>query len=342
MSVVFQESFLLNTTVRENIRMGNLDATQADIEQAAREAEIHDFIMTLPQQYETGIGERGGRLSGGQRQRLAIARAIVRHPSLLILDEATSALDPGTEAAVNKTLAQVARGRTMISVTHRLASAAWADRIFVLSNGKLVESGRHEELIGLGGCYAELWAKQSGLSVNASGDRASVSPKRLRNLPVFDQLDDALLADVAQLFGTEQYPQGRTIVHAGDRGDRFYLIARGSVEVLRPAEDMYERTRIAVLRDGDYFGEIALLHNAPRMASVKTLTPCTFLSLQREQFSYLLERAPQLRARLEKVMAAREADGEAEPHFAQDVEHDPPIRGLGYRHHDPDRDIESQ
>jgi len=197
----------------------------------------------------------------------------------------------------------------MISVTHRLVSAAGADRIFVLNNGKLVESGRHEELIEPGGHYAELWAKQSGLSVNATGDHASVSTQRLRTLPVFDQLDDALLADVAQLFVTEQYPKGRMVVYKGDRGDRFYLIARGSVEVLRPAEDAREQTRIAVLWDGDYFGEIALLNNVTRTAGVKTLTPCTFLSLQREQFSYLLERAPQLRVRLEQVLAAREAEG---------------------------------
>jgi ATP-binding cassette subfamily B protein len=319
MSVVFQESFLFSAAVRENIRMGKLDATQAEIEQAARDAEIHDYIMSLPQRYETVLGERGVGLSVGQRQRLAIARAIVRDPRILVLDEATSALDPGTESAVNETLERVARGRTMISVTHRLASAAGADRIFVLKSGNLVESGRHAELIELGGHYAGLWAKQSGLSINAKGDHASISLERLRALPVLDQLDDALLTDVARLFVTEQHPQGRMVVYEGDRGDRFYIIARGSVEILRAADDTGEQQRIGVCEDGDYFGEIALIKNVSRTASVRTLTPCTFLSLQREQFLYLLERAPQLRARLERVLTERLGVDTTMPHLAMDA-----------------------
>jgi ATP-binding cassette subfamily B protein len=161
-AVVFQENFLFNTSIRENIRMGAPHATDEEVEAAAAAAEIHDFIISLPQGYDTQAGERGGRLSGGQRQRIAIARAILRDPAILILDEATSALDPASEAAVNATLAQLARGRTVISITHRLSSIATADQIFVLNHGRLVESGRHEELLAFDGVYSHMWWKQRG------------------------------------------------------------------------------------------------------------------------------------------------------------------------------------
>ncbi|HEX8354712.1 MAG TPA: ABC transporter ATP-binding protein, partial [Pyrinomonadaceae bacterium] len=120
--IVFQESFLFNLSIRENIRLGKAGATNAEVEEAARAAELHDIVFRMSEGYETVVGERGGRLSGGQRQRVAIARALIRDPSLIILDEATSALDPGTEAAINDTLDRVAAGRTVVSVTHRLKS----------------------------------------------------------------------------------------------------------------------------------------------------------------------------------------------------------------------------
>jgi ATP-binding cassette, subfamily B, bacterial len=310
MSVVFQESFLFNTSVAENIRMGKLDATMAEIEQAARAAEIHEHIMRLPQGYDTPVGERGGRLSGGQRQRIAIARAILRDPRVLLLDEATSALDPGTEASVNATLERVGRGRTMIAVTHRLASVTGVDCIHVLERGALVESGRHDELMAKQGPYQQLWAKQSGFSVSADGEQASIDVARLRSLPVLGQLDDSLLAEVARLFVTEHYPEGRMVIYEGDAGDRFYIIVRGSVEVVRGVEGAVQH-RISVLEDGDFFGEIALLKTVPRTASVLTLVPCTFLSLQRGQFNYVLERAPQLRRHMEAMYAERIAGADA-------------------------------
>ncbi len=161
-AVVFQENFLFNTSIRENIRMGAERATDQEVEAAAAAAEIHDFIKSLPKGYDTPAGERGSRFSGGQRQRIAIARAILRNPAILILDEATSALDPASEAAINATLARLARGRTVISITHRLSSVQSADRIFVLNHGRLVESGRHDELIAIDGVYSQMWRKQKG------------------------------------------------------------------------------------------------------------------------------------------------------------------------------------
>ncbi|MDZ8260461.1 ABC transporter ATP-binding protein [Nostoc sp. ChiQUE01b] len=160
-SAVFQETFLFNTTIRENICLGKPDATDAEIEAAAKAAEIHDTILSFPQKYDTCVGERGGQISGGQRQRIAIARAILRNPAVLVLDEATSSLDPESESAINTTLLNLARGRTVISVTHRLTSVVKSDCIFVLEGGKLIEQGTHEELLNLRGLYYRLWWKQS-------------------------------------------------------------------------------------------------------------------------------------------------------------------------------------
>jgi ATP-binding cassette, subfamily B, bacterial len=160
MAVVFQENMLFNMSIRENIRLGKEDASDKEVEAAAKKAEIHRFIMSLPQRYDTVVGERGDTLSGGQRQRMAIARAIVRDPSILLLDEATSALDQTTEAAINRTLLKVAKGRTMIFSTHRLTSVIDMDEIIVISNGRAVERGSHAELMKANGLYRRLWDDQ--------------------------------------------------------------------------------------------------------------------------------------------------------------------------------------
>jgi ATP-binding cassette subfamily B protein len=161
MAVVFQENMLFNMSIRENIRLGKEGATDEEVEQAARKAEIHRYIMSLPQKYDTSVGERGDTLSGGQRQRIAIARAIVRDPSILLLDEATSALDQTTEAAINRTLLKVAKNRTMIFSTHRLTSVVEMDEIIVISGGKAIERGSHAKLLAANGVYRKLWDDQS-------------------------------------------------------------------------------------------------------------------------------------------------------------------------------------
>jgi ATP-binding cassette subfamily B protein len=160
MAVVFQENMLFNMSIRENIRLGKEGATDQEVEQAARRAEIHRYIMSLPQKYDTQVGERGDTLSGGQRQRIAIARAIVRNPSVLLLDEATSALDQTTEAAINKTLMKLAKGRTMIFSTHRLTSVVDMDEIIVISGGRAIERGSHAQLLANNGVYRKLWDDQ--------------------------------------------------------------------------------------------------------------------------------------------------------------------------------------
>lgn len=161
-SVVFQENFLFNATIRENIRAGKQGATDDEIEAAAKMVGIHDTIIDFPAGYDTMAGERGGKLSAGLRQRLAIARAIISDPPILLLDDATSALDPATASVINQSLDQISRGRTVISVTHRLEAAPKADLIFLFENGRLAESGSHAQLLERGESYAQMWRKQTG------------------------------------------------------------------------------------------------------------------------------------------------------------------------------------
>jgi ATP-binding cassette subfamily B protein len=161
MAVVFQENMLFNMSIKENIRLGKEGASDQEVVEAARKAEIHRYIMSLPQKYDTAVGERGDTLSGGQRQRIAIARAIIRNPSVLLLDEATSALDQTTEAAINRTLLKIAKGRTMIWSTHRLASVVEMDEIIVLSGGRAIERGPHAKLVAANGVYRKLWDDQT-------------------------------------------------------------------------------------------------------------------------------------------------------------------------------------
>jgi ATP-binding cassette subfamily B protein len=304
MSVVLQENFLFNTTIRENIRMGNRDATDAQIEEAAKAAEIHDVIMKMPQGYETNVGERGGKLSGGQRQRIAIARAIISNPVILLLDEATSALDPATAASINKTLWHIGKGRTVLSVTHRLESAPMADGIFVFKEGQLVEHGRHDDLLKMNGLYAQLWHKQTGFSLSEDGSQAKLDADRLRDIPILEKLSDESLAMVANLFVTEHFAPHRLVFKQGDTGDRFYIIVRGRVSVAKSGPSGEEQL-VAVLEDGDYFGEIALIQRMPRNATVHSITDCVFLSLMSEQFLRLTEANPLLRETIEQVMRQR-------------------------------------
>jgi ATP-binding cassette subfamily B protein len=156
--VVAQETYLLHTTVRENLRHARPDATDTELEDAARRAQVHDVIAALPDGYDTVVGARGHRFSGGEKQRLAIARTLLRDPRVLVLDEATSALDTGTERAVQAALDEASRGRTTITIAHRLSTVRHADRIAVLDAGRVVESGTHDELVARGGRYAALVA----------------------------------------------------------------------------------------------------------------------------------------------------------------------------------------
>jgi len=160
--LVSQDVFLFHGSVAENIAYGRPGADMAEIEAAAKAAEAHDFILKLPEGYDTIVGERGQKLSGGQRQRVSIARAVLKDPPVLILDEATSAVDNETEAAIQRSMQFITRGRTTLVVAHRLSTIVSADRIYVLDRGRITETGTHAELVAKDGLYAGLWKVQAG------------------------------------------------------------------------------------------------------------------------------------------------------------------------------------
>ena len=173
--VVPQDTVLFNDTIKYNISYGKLDATEEEVIQAAKAAQIHDKILTFPEGYGTKVGERGLRLSGGEKQRVAIARTLLKNPKIVLLDEATSALDTETERQIQDSLAQMSENRTTLVIAHRLSTIINADQILVLKGGTIFERGTHEELLQLGGEYASLWQRQ--LESNKSKEQAEAEKK---------------------------------------------------------------------------------------------------------------------------------------------------------------------
>ncbi len=160
MAIVLQETFLFNETVKDNIAYARYDASDEEIESAAKAANAHDFIIDLPNSYDSLIGERGVKLSGGQKQRIAIARAILANPRILILDEATSSVDTETEQLIQNAIYRLVKNRTTFVIAHRLSTILHADLIVVLENGRIVETGQHQELLANGGLYKKLFEMQ--------------------------------------------------------------------------------------------------------------------------------------------------------------------------------------
>jgi ATP-binding cassette subfamily B protein len=158
--MVTQETHLFHDTIRTNLLYAKLDATQAELEAAAQAANIHDFVVNLPDGYDTTVGERGYRLSGGEKQRVALARVILKNPRILVLDEATSSLDSESEKLIQEALKRVMAGRTSIVIAHRLSTILSADVILVMDRGMVVERGTHRELLAQGGLYAQLYETQ--------------------------------------------------------------------------------------------------------------------------------------------------------------------------------------
>ena len=183
-AVVFQDSMLLRASIADNIRLGRPGATDEQVQAAARQAQIHDRVMELPQGYDTVLGSEGSDLSGGEAQRVAIARAIVQDAPILVLDEATAHADPENETAIQKALNALAKGRTTVVIAHRLDTIVHADQILVLVGGKVVERGVHEELLAADGHYAALWRSQQ-----------------------VDALEKALLVEGAAMRGAAAGPQ---------------------------------------------------------------------------------------------------------------------------------------
>jgi ABC-type multidrug transport system fused ATPase/permease subunit len=302
-ALVPQDTFLFDTSIRENIALARQAATNEQIMDAARAAALHDVIENTERGYDTLVGERGVRLSGGQRQRLAIARALLRDPRILILDEATSALDAGTEASILQALRSAADGRTVIAITHRLNLAAESDVVFVFDRGRLVEQGTHDELCRQQGLYWRLWQEQQA---GLSEDLPELEPGRLVEIPLFASLTAAELRAVARRLSVEPYTAGTTVVEEGDVADRLYIVGDGTVEVSVKDRQGSSR-RIKQLGPRSYFGEVALLEPEPthRIATVRAVTDVTLYSLHNEDFRDLLTAHPTLAQAVSRLARMR-------------------------------------
>ena len=286
LGVVFQDSFLFDATVRENIALGRPGATDAEIFAAAEAAEVDTFVPALSRGWDTLVGEGGGNLSGGQRQRVAIARALLRNPRLLLLDEATSALDPATERQINDTLRHVAGGRTVVSVTHRLASITDYDSIIVLVDGRLAEQGTHTELLQKRGTYAHLWAEQTGQPV------PEPEPVDLVAALGRVQLFADAAVDVRRRAAASMVPFVLDAGRSVEDGDGIMVVGSGRGEVVTgtSAGEMVS----AELGPGDAFGVVAAL-GAPANTSLRAKETLGAMHLSRAALEALVAAEPSLR-----------------------------------------------
>jgi subfamily B ATP-binding cassette protein MsbA len=288
--LVPQESLLLGATVHDNIRFGLAGVSDEDVRRAASQAVADEFIRALPDGYETIIGDRGIGLSGGQRQRIALARALLRRPSVLILDEATSALDATTQRQVQEMLRMDRPDRTIVKIAHRLETIADADVIIVLEHGRLAEQGRHTELLERDGVYARLYRDQVAPLATDAGPSLDQALRWLGRMAPFCELPGPLLSNLGQRLRLAEYRAGQTISHQGQELDHLCLIGRGRVQVLRQDESGEEHL-LTTLGVGTPFGLSTFLTGGPRTTTVRAATDVLLFALARSDYARLVARA---------------------------------------------------
>ncbi|MQT12556.1 ATP-binding cassette domain-containing protein [Segnochrobactrum spirostomi] len=303
LSLVPQETILFQGSVRENIRMGKLDATEEEIIAAAKEAEMHEIILSLSDGYDTDVGESGNKLSGGQRQRIAIARALLRDPQILLLDEATSALDAASRTAIEKTLAKVTEGRTVFWVTHDPTQCANADIVIVVKAGHLAEIGTHAELLAANGVYADLWEK----TVIASGD-AAVSREqlieRILRRPVMRNVPPVFVETLVSRMQVEMVSAGTPITIEGQRSDKLAIITQGeALQSVHLADGTLQP--ITVYEIADFVGETAALADATELTQIVARTSCRLLSIDRDALRKVFDEYPEISNRIIADLGSR-------------------------------------
>jgi ATP-binding cassette subfamily B protein len=280
LGVVFQEPILIGSTLREVIGLGRKDVSDEEIEGSIRAAVLEDFVASLPNGLTSPLAEEGGEYSMGQKMRIALARALVRNPSVLLLDEVSASLDTPTEAQIIDTISDLSKEITVISVTHRLSVAQNADHIVVLDNGEIIEEGSHQELIKAGGHYSNLYTQQTAITSHEG--KLQIAPDHLAKIPILSHLGEEKRVILATKFKTVRFSPGSTIIRQGEPAKEFFIIHRGKVEVLIGDETIDQ------LEDGEFFGEIGLLFDVPRRATLRALTPVSCLRLDRDDFERLV------------------------------------------------------
>ncbi len=305
MTIVMQESLLFNMSIHDNILMGRLDASKEEVIEAAKWVGLHKEITELPEAYDTVIGENGCLLSGGQRQRLSLARGLIRQSGFLLLDDVTSAVDAINEAEINASLLKLLKTKSLILATHRLNIVSHFDYIYVLNKGYIIDEGTHQDLLNTSTFYAESWRKQNIVTISDNEKISAIDIEYFKSMGFFKQFDEDFLNILVHAFQIENYDPNQVIFKQNSFGDKFYMIARGEVDVLKSSAQSTPDQLVATLSEGDYFGEIALLYNSPRNASIKTRSSCTLLTLTRNQFHEILNQNPLIKKRLELTAKKR-------------------------------------
>jgi ABC-type multidrug transport system ATPase subunit len=286
LAVVSQETYVFNATIYDNIRYGRIDASFEEVEQAARLAGLHDFIVALPGGYDQQVNDRDSTFGLVQRQRLSIARAVLQNASVVLMDDALTALDAPSQRELEGVLRGPNRDRTLIRVAQRVGSVREADLIYVLEGGELVQQGRDDELAGVDGLYAQLLRDELGAGAVSGAFQAA---RRLARQEPFKQLDGDAVEEMARLMLYTERGPNEIVCRQGSVGDELFFLGKGDVDIVLEEGDGQERV-VTSLHEGDFFGEISFLLRIPRTATVRARNNVELHILRRQDFDGLLER----------------------------------------------------